>query len=121
MEEACEEMGLSSVETDSVRRALRDMETELITSVMGTADLDLIKEEVRGVKDDPDRKAALVQKAVGNMIRNAGRLITLEDRRNRELKKFLTPEQVAKLKTYDLKSTVADPELEDILKDIFDN
>lgn len=119
VDDACGEMGLSSVETDSVKRVLREAETELIVSVMGTADLDAVKEEIRGVKEDPDAKAALVQKAVGNMIRNAGRLVTLEDRRDRELKRFLTPDQVKKLREYDLKSLVADEELEGILEDVF--
>ena len=121
VEEAGAEMGLTAFEVDAVRRAYEAAETEMITCVMGTADLDAIKEEVRAAKEDPDRKAALVNKAVGNVIRNLGKVMTIEDRRDRDLKKVLTGEQVSKLKGYNLKPTLADAELEDILKDAFGN
>ena len=87
IEEAGEEMGLTSVEIDAARRVYRDSEMEMLTCVMGTADLDAIKEEAREAAEDPDKKAALINKAVGNMVRNLGRLATVEDRRNRELKR----------------------------------
>lgn len=119
IEEAGAEMGLSTVEIDAARRAYREAELEMITAVMGTADIEAVKEELRAARDDPDRKAALVQKAVGNVIRNLGKLATLEDRRDRELRNFLPPEKVKKLKGYDLKPVLADRELEDIMKEAF--
>lgn len=119
VEEAGAEMGLTPFEVDAVRSAYQAAEAELIASVMGTADLDAIKEEVAAAKEDPDRKAALVQKAVGNVIRNLGKMMTIEDRRDRDLRRVLSEEQVKKLKGYDLKPTLADAELEGILKDAF--
>jgi hypothetical protein len=61
-----------------------------------------------------------VNKAVANAIRNLGSLMTIEDRRDRELRKFLPEETVRKLRGYDVQSTVGDPELEGILRDVFD-
>ena len=121
IEEASGELGLSSVDADAVKRIWRESEEELVATVMGTADLDLVKEELRAARDDPDRKAALINRAVGNVIRNLGRVATLEDRRRRDLKRFLTDEQIRKLKEYDIKSTLDDPELEEVLKDAFGN
>jgi hypothetical protein len=117
IEEAGAEMGLSSVDVDSIKRIWRDSEQEVIVLVMGTPDMDAVKEELRSAKDDPDRKSALINRAAGNAIRNLGRLATMEDRRNRDLKRFLTPEQIKKLKSYDIKSAMDDPELEEILRE----
>jgi hypothetical protein len=121
IEEAGEAIGLSAFEIDAVRRVYGDAENEMLAAVMGTTDLDAIRQEVRAAKDDPDRKAALVNKAVGNLFRNLGHVMTLEDRRNRELKKVLPEEKVKALKEYDLKPTFEDAELENLLKDVFEN
>jgi len=119
IEEAGAEIGLNAFEIDAARAAYQAAEMEMITAVMGTSDLDAVKEEVRAARDDPDRKAALVQKAVGNVIRNLGRVVTIEDRRDRDLRRILSEEQVKRLKGYDLKPTAADAELEDILEEAF--
>jgi hypothetical protein len=119
LDEAGAELGLSSVDIDSVKRIWRESEMEALTAIMGTADMEAIKEEVKAAEDDPDRKAALVNKVVGNMVRNLGRIATIEDRRNRELKKFLSEDQVKKLKGMDIKPTMEDADLEGILKGTF--
>ncbi|HEU4394590.1 MAG TPA: hypothetical protein VFS92_03430, partial [Planctomycetota bacterium] len=119
VEEAGAEMGLTNLEIDAVKRAYREAENEMLNAIMGTSDVDAIKEEVRAAKDDPDRKAALVTKCVGNVFRNLGHVMTIEDRRDRELKKFLPEEQVKKLKGYDLKPTFDDADLESIMEDVF--
>jgi hypothetical protein len=118
IEEAGAEMGLSSVEIDTARRIWRESENEMLTSVMGTPDLEAIKEELKAAAEDPGRKADLINKAVGNMFRNLGRIMTIEDRRDRELKKYLGEEQTKKLKGYDVKSTLEDPEMEDVLQKV---
>lgn len=120
IEEAGGEMGLSAVDIDSIRRVWRDFELERVAAVMGTTDLEVIKDELKGAKDDPSKKEALVNKGIANVLRNVGRLATLEDRRKRDLKRWLTDEQIQKLKSYDIKSVLNDPELEEILKDVFD-
>ena len=117
LEEAGEEMGLSTVEIDAVRRAYREAETEMITCLMGTADLEAIKEEAEAAREDPEKKEALVKKIVGNGIRNVGKILTVEDRRDRELKRFLTPDQMRKLKGYDLKPVIADADLQGLFND----
>ena len=119
VEEAGAEMGLTTLEIDAVKRAYREAENEMLNAIMGTTDLDAIKEEVRAAKDDPDKKAALVTKCVGNVFRNLGHVMTIEDRRDRELKKFLPEEQVTKLKGYDMKPTFDDSDLESIMEDVF--
>ena len=121
VEEAGAEMGLTNLEIDAVKRAYREAENEMLNAIMGTTDLDAIKEEVRAAKDDPDKKAALVTKCVGNVIRNLGHVMTIEDRRDRELKKFLPEEQVKKLKGYDLKPTFDDSDLESIMNEVFND
>jgi hypothetical protein len=120
IEQAGAELGLSSVDIDTTRRIWRDSENEMLVAFMGTADLEAIKEEVKAAAEDPDRKAALINRGVGNFVRNLGRIMTIEDRRNRELKKFLTEEQMKKLKGYDIQSTLNDPELEDVFNKVFD-
>jgi len=119
VEEAGAEIGLSTLEIDAARRVYRNAESELLLALLGTTDLEAIKEEVRAAKDDPEKKAALVNKCVGNLFRNLGHVMTIEDRRDRELRKVLPEEQAKRLKGYDLKPTFEDVELESVLKDVF--
>jgi len=119
LDEAGAELGLSSVDLDSVKRVWKDSETEGVTLLMGTTDMDAIREEVRLAKDDPDRKAALINRVVGNMVRNLGRVATIKDRRDRELRKFLSEDQVGKLKAMDIRSTSEDEGMDEIFKGTF--
>jgi len=121
IEEAGAAIGLSAFEIDAVRRVYANAESEMLNAVMGTTDIDAIRQEVRAAKEDPEKKAALVNKAVGNVFRNLGHVMTLEDRRDRELKKVIPEEKAKALKDYDLKPTFEDAELEDLLKDVFEN
>jgi hypothetical protein len=121
IDEAGAELGLSSVDIDSVKRIWRESEMEALALIMGTPDIEAVKEEVKAAEEDPDKKAALINKVVGNMVRNLGKVATIEDRRNRELKKFLTDEQVKKLKGMNVKPTLEDEGLENILKGTFGN
>jgi len=121
LDEAGAELGLSSVDIDSVKRVWRESEMEALASIMGTPDIETIKEEVKAAEEDPDKKAALINKVVGNMVRNLGKIATIEDRRNRELKKFLSDDQVKKLKGMNVKPTLDDTDLENILKGTFGN
>lgn len=121
IDEAGAAIGLSAFEIDAVRRVYRDAENEMLAAVMGTTDMDVIRQEVAAAKDDPDKKAALVNKAVGNVFRNLGHVMTIEDRRDRELKKVLPEEKVKQLKGYELKPTFEDAELEGLMKDVFEN
>jgi hypothetical protein len=119
IEEAGAELGLSSVDIDSVRRVWQESEMEALTMMMGTGDVDAIKEEVKAAEEDPDRKAALINKVVGNMFRNLGKFATIEGRRNRELKKFLTEDQVKKLKGMNIAPVTEGGGLEGIMKGTF--
>jgi hypothetical protein len=91
----------------------------MLLAVMGTADLEAIREEVRAAKDDPEKKAALVNKAIGNVFRNLGHVVTIEDRRDREMRKVLPEDKVKRLKEFDLKATFDDGDLEDVLGEVF--
>jgi len=121
IDEAGAALGLSAFEIDAVRRVYRDAENEMLSAIMGTTDLEAIRLEVAAAKDDPDKKAALVNKAVGNVFRNLGHVMTIEDRRDRELRKVLPEDKVKQLKDYELKPTFEDAELEGLLKDVFEN
>jgi hypothetical protein len=121
LDEAGAELGLSSVDIDSVKRIYRDSEMEALTLVMGTPDIDAIREEVKAAEEDPDKKAALINKVIGNVFRNLGKVATIEDRRNRELKKFLSDEQMKKLKGMNVKPALEDEGLENIMKGTFGN
>jgi hypothetical protein len=121
IEEAGAEIGLSAFEIDAAKRVHRAAEDEMLVAVMGTADLEAIQQEVRAAKDDPDRKAALVNKAIGNVFRNLGHVMTIEDRRDRELRKVLPEDKVKRLKEYDLKPTFDDAELGEVLEGVFNN
>jgi len=119
IDEAGAELGLSSVDIDSVKRIYRDSEIEALSLVMGTPDIDAVKEEVKAAEEDPDKKAALINKVVGNMVRNLGKVATIEDRRNRELRKLLSEDQVKKLKGMNVKPTLEEEGLENIMKGTF--
>ncbi len=119
LDEAGAELGLSSVDIDTVKRIWRESELEALSLVMGTPDIEAVKEEVRAAEEDPDKKAALINKVVGNMVRNLGKMATIEDRRNRELRKFLSEEQLKKLKGMNVRPTLEDEGLESILKGTF--
>jgi hypothetical protein len=119
LDEAGAELGLSSVDIDSVKRAWRASELEAVMLIMGTSDLDAIKEEVKAAEADPDRKKDLIKKVVGNGLRNFAEILTVEDRRNRELRKYLNEDQMKKLKGMDIRSTLADEGLEDVVERAF--
>ena len=119
IEEAGAELGLSSVDIDTTKRIWRESEGEAIGILMGTTDMDVVKQELREIRDDPDRKAAFINKAVGNAVGNFGRLMTIQDRRDRELRKYLPAETVKKLRTYDIKPGIDDSDLEGVLKEAF--
>ncbi len=119
LEEAGAELGLSSVDLDSVKRVWEESEREALTLMMGTGDMDLIKEEVKAAEEDPDKKAALINKVVGNMFRNLGKIATIEGRRERELKKFLSEDQVKKLKGMHIAPVTEGADLEGIMKGTF--
>jgi len=121
IEEAGAELGLSSVDTDSVKRVWKESEAEAFTMLLGTGDMELVKEEVKAAEEDPDKKAALINKVVGNMFRNLGKIATIEDRRNKELKKFLSEEQVKKLKGMHIAPVTEGADLEGIMKGTFGN
>lgn len=121
IDEAGAELGLSSVDIDSVKRVWQQSEMEALAMVMGTADMDAIKEEIKAAEDDPDKKAVLINKVVGNMFRNLGKMATIEGRRTRELKKFLSEDQVRKLKAMNIAPVTDGASLEGLMKGTFGN
>ncbi len=119
VEEVGRELGFTGAQVEGVRQVQRESEEELLEVVFGTTDVESIREQVRGLRDDPDRKAAFLQTLVGNAIGNAGRLLTLESRRDARLRRFLDADQVRRLKGHTLKSALLDDELQGLLDEVF--
>lgn len=119
VDEAADEMGLDSRQRENLRLVQRETEEDLLEALLGTRDPARLREEALALRDDPERKEKFIQTVVANAISNAGKLMTLESKRDRRLREFLDKEQVRKLKGMEMKSQLLDDETAALLEDVF--
>jgi hypothetical protein len=119
VDEASDELGLSATQREHFRLVLRETEEEFIEALMGTRDPARIQAQARALRDDPEEKERFIQNVVGNAIRNVGKLVTLEDRRDRRLREVLDKEQVEKVRKMEFRPQIIDEETEKLLEDAF--
>lgn len=118
LEEIAQEMNLSAGEEAALREIARESETELATCLFGSRPIDEILADAAVAKDDPEKKAELTQTVVNNMIRNAGKLMTLESRTKKKVESVLGKDKAAEFQKYPMKPVLA-ANLEEWFKDGF--
>jgi hypothetical protein len=115
LEDIAREMNLSAGEEANLRNILRETEEEYVRCLCGNRPLDDIKRDAKEAKDDPEKKAALIQGAVQNGIANVGKLVTLPEVQKKRIEAVLGPERAAKFEATPRKPVI-DADLQDILK-----
>lgn len=120
LEEIAAEIGLSSGEEAQVRTILRESEDELLDIFFPGQKLADIKQTALEVKDDPDKQSELVQSLIMRAVPNAGKLMTMEKRRNRKIRDAIGEEKARQLRSKRVKSIYGD-EVETLFKDVFDD
>jgi hypothetical protein len=118
--EVAADMGLSSGEEAQIRTIMRESEDEFLDIFFPGQKLEDIRRTAAELKADPDKQADLVQALIMRAVPNAGKLMTMENRRNRKVKGVLGEERGATFIGKRVKPIYGD-EVQDLLKDVFDN
>ncbi|MHC4821235.1 MAG: hypothetical protein ACYTDX_05895, partial [Planctomycetota bacterium] len=118
LDEAGMEIGLTDMQIDTAKRIYRDAEGEFLEIIFGTKEPQEIRNLAETLRDNPDELNSFIQKAVTSMFSNAGRLLTMEKRRDKELGRFLEKDQIRRLNRYSLKPQILDDDTEDVFGEI---
>lgn len=99
LEEVAAEMGLSAGEEAQLRIIQRESEDEVLDIFFPGQRIEEIKQTAKELKDDPDRLSAFVQQGLMRAFSNAGKLMTLDRRRNKSIKDALGEERAAEFRS----------------------
>jgi hypothetical protein len=118
LEDVAADMGLSAGEVAQLRIILRESEEELLDIFFPGQWIEEAKVTVQQLRDDPDKLSAFMQQGLMRVVSNAGKLLTLERRRNKSIKDLLGEERAQQFRGKRVKPIYGE-EIGTVLEDLF--